>query len=125
MPPFDGPTGRTTDKQGDDMKTKIDSALRVEIQHRINLGCEILTIPQFVARFAALGYRVDRSMDCRAMARYLDDGRTYPACNTGMSEADTGRSAYHFESRRDSKFQAMQALRGQVFSISRGAILEA
>ena len=104
---------------------KIDSALRIEIRHRINLGCEILTIPQFVARFAALGYRVNRSMDCRSTARYFDNGRTYPACSTGMDEANTGRSAYHFESRRDSRFEAMQALRGQVFAISRGAILEA
>ena len=103
----------------------MNEALRIEIQHRINSGCEILTIPQFVARFAALGYRVNRSMDCRSTARYLDNGRTYPACSTGMDEADTGRSAYHFESRRGSRFEAMQALRGQVFSISRGAILEA
>ena len=101
------------------------TTLQTEIDYRLGLGCEMISVPQFVSRFAALGYRVNRSMDCRSTARYLDNGRTYPACSTGMDEADTGRSAYHFESRRDSKFEAMQALRGQVFAISRGAILEA
>lgn len=100
-------------------------ALQVEIETRLAMGCEMLTVPQFVARFAALGYRVDRSLDCRSTARYLKTGRTYPACSTGMAESDTGRSAFHYESRRDSRFKAMQALRQHVFAVSRGAILEA
>lgn len=99
--------------------------LQIEIETRLAMGCEMLTVPQFVSRFAELGYSVDRSMDCRSTARYLETGRTYPACNTGMAESDTGRSAFHYEARRDSRFEAMQALRQQVFAVSRGSILEA
>ena len=34
-------------------------------------GRTLLCVAQFTARFAALGYRLDRSMDCRAPARIV------------------------------------------------------
>jgi len=34
-------------------------------------GRTLLSVAQFTARFAALGYRLDRSMDCRAPARIV------------------------------------------------------
>lgn len=99
--------------------------LEVEIAYRQSEGAELLSVKAMGERFKALGYRLDRSLDCRALSRYLDSGRTYPACTTGVAERDTGMSAFHFEARRDDKFQAMQDLRNQVFAVSRGAILEA
>ena len=100
------------------------SPLEVEIAYRLSIGCEQLSVKALTNGFKALGYTLDRSMDARCNARYLDSGRTYPCCTTGIRETDTGRSAFHFESRRDSNYQAMQDLRGKIFSISRGAILE-
>ena len=98
--------------------------LETEIEHRKAHGAECLTVAQFAKRFAALGYALDRDMDCRAPARYLNSGRAYPACTTGLKESDTGMSAFHFQARRDSRFKAMQELRGHIFAVSRGAILE-
>lgn len=99
--------------------------LEAEIAYRLSIGCERLSVRAMENRFLALGYELDRSLDCRAMSRYLSSGRTYPTCTTGVKERDTGRSAFHFESRRDANYRAMQKLRQDVFAVSRGAILEA
>ncbi len=99
-------------------------ALETEIAHRKQHGAQELTVAQFTARFAALGYSLDRSLDCRAPARYLNTGRAYPACSTGLKESDTGMSAFHYAARRDARFREMQELRGKIFAVSRGAILE-
>ena len=103
----------------------MDPKLETEITYRLSIGCKHLSVRAMSERFRALGYELDRSLDCRAMSRYLSDGRTYPACTTGVKERDTGRSAFHFEARRDANFRAMQKLRQDVFAVSRGAILEA
>ena len=98
--------------------------LQVEIAHRQAHGATLVSVAQMRARFEAIGYKLDRSSDCRSTARYLESGRTYPACSTGVKETDTGRSAFHFESRRDDNFRRMQTLRNEVFAVSRNAILE-
>lgn len=95
-----------------------------EIANRIADGYESLSVAQFASRFQALGYTLDRDLDCRSIARYIHSGRTYPCCTTGLKETDTGMSAFHFQARRDSSFRAMMELRNQIFAVSRGAILE-
>lgn len=90
-------------------------------------GRELLSIAEFGRRFAALGYTVDRSMDCRAPAKYLTGplaGESYLCCTTGINEADTGLSAFHYQARREDNFRKMQELRNSICAISRGAILE-
>ena len=99
------------------------SALEVEIAHLEACGYERLSVKQYAARFAELGYTLDRSMDCRSSARYLESGRSYPCCSTGLKETDTGISAWHYkDARRDDNFKAMQALRSKIFAVSRNAI---
>lgn len=98
--------------------------LEIEIAYRLAQGDEQLSIAAFGARFMALGYRLDRTMDCRSNARYLDSGRSYPCITTSVRESDSGLSAFNFDARRDSNFRAMQQLRQQIFAVSRGAILE-
>jgi hypothetical protein len=102
--------------------------LAKEIAYRESIGCERLSVAEFGRRFAALGYRIDRTMDCRSSARYVTGpraGESYPACDTGINEADTGLRAWNYAARRDAAFQAMQELRQQVFAVTRdGFILE-
>jgi hypothetical protein len=99
--------------------------LKAEIEYRLSIGCRLVSVREMERQFRALGYTLDRSLDCRSIARYLDSGRCYPACTTGVSEIDTGKSAFHVEARRDSNFRAMQQLRLDIFAVSRGHILEA
>lgn len=101
--------------------------LTAEIARRIASGMEQLSMEQLQARFAALGYRFDRSCDCKGMARYMSGeyaGHAYPALTLYPVQADNGLSAWNAEARRDSQFQAMQRLRKQLFAVSRGAIVE-
>jgi hypothetical protein len=98
--------------------------LQVEIEHRKAHGCRQVSVAEMEAEFNALGYTMDRNLDCRSMSRYLESGRSYPCCTTGLKEIDTGMSAFHFAARRDDKFRAMQKLRQEIFAVSRGATLE-
>lgn len=99
-----------------------------EIARRDGEGSERLTVAAMGARFLALGYRLDRSLDCACVSRIMtgpNAGETYPTVTTGVKEADTGRSAFNRDARRDARFNAMQALRGTVYAVTRGRILEA
>lgn len=93
---------------------------------RIN-GQKILTVRAMGERFKALGYKLERSMDCAGNSRYMTGehaGRSYPCITTSVKEIDSGMSAFHYQARRDANFKAMQALRGEVCAIVRGRLLE-
>jgi len=49
-----------------------------------------------------------------------------PTLSTGIKEADTGRSAFHVEARRDAKFRALQKLRFDVglYAVLGAAIMD-
>jgi hypothetical protein len=102
--------------------------LQQEIARREAAGCERLSVAAMAERFARLGYRLDRSLDCHGMARITtNDGESasYPCVTTGVKERDTGLSAFNVDARRDDTFRAMQELRQTVYAVTRGAILEA
>lgn len=87
-------------------------------------GMKILTVKEFTARFAELGYTVDRTMDCKSVGKFMATGETYPVITTSVKETDTGMSAFHYQARRDDKFKAMQKLRNDICAITKGCILE-
>ena len=103
-------------------------SLQQEIARREAAGCERLSVSGMAERFALLGYRLDRSLDCHGVARLTtSDGETlsYPCVTTGVKERDSGLSAFNVDARRDHAFRAMQELRQTVYAVTRGAILEA
>lgn len=101
-----------------------DHTLAAEIADRLRQGYRQLSIAHFAREIAEAGYTLDRSLDCRSTARYLDDGRTYPATSVYPKETDTGRSAYNIEARRDDNYRRLQQLRGEIFAVSHGRIVE-
>ena len=104
------------------------NSLEAELQRRKEQGCERLSVGDMAARFRKLGYRLDRRLDCRGVAKIVSGphaGASYPCVTCGVAEIGTGRSAFHVESRRDANFEAMQQLRQDVFAVTRCAILEA
>lgn len=98
--------------------------LEVEVEHRLALHCEKVTVEEMERRYMALGYKLDRNLDCRCTAQYLQSGRTYPSISTNLKEADTGTNAFNYNARRDRNFELMQEMRGQIFAVTTGAILE-
>lgn len=90
-------------------------------------GVEVVSVGELSRRVKALGYTLDRTMDCYAPCRFMTGelaGQSYPCCTTNAKESDTGLSFANFQARRDANFRALQELRQSVVAISRGAILE-
>ncbi|WP_454887317.1 hypothetical protein [Sphingomonas oryzagri] len=100
-----------------------------ELAHRAREGHHPITVAALHDAFRAIGYRLDRTMDCRHNARWMTGSRaahSYPSISTGISEADTGLSAFNVDARRDGNFARLQAMRvsGDFFAVSNGALLE-
>lgn len=95
---------------------------------------EVVTLGEMEARFRELGYRLGKdpwercygtstTVSCPSNPEAV--GFSHPNVSLMLFEADTGRSAFHFESRRDANFKAMQELRGSTVAIVRGAVYHA
>ena len=97
-------------------------------RHHCGLAGEQVTLQELESRLAALGYKLDRAMDCRSNSRCMTGpwaGVSYPCCTTGVKESDSGMSAFHYKARRDSNFRALQALRlSGIFVLLGKAVLE-
>lgn len=103
------------------------SPLGEEVDARLELGASQITIKQFVRELKALGYKFDRRHDCHSRSRYLTGPRagcSYPACNMYPVQIDDGKSAWNHDARRDVQFEALQALRNNVFAVSKGVLFE-
>lgn len=105
----------------------MDDRLKREIADRLAYGARRVSVAQMGKEFLALGYRLDRSMDCRSTARIITGpraGETYPVCSTSCTEIASGLGFAHYQAGRGDNFRKMMKLRGEIFAISRGAILE-
>ena len=95
---------------------------------------EVVTLGEMEVRFRELGYRLGKEswQRCHSTGTIVQStshpeavGFSYPSVSLMLFEADTGRSAFHVESRRDANFEAMQELRGSTVAIVRGAVYQA
>jgi len=105
---------------------KKDNA-QLEAAARIASGAHQLSVSELIAKFRALGYLLDRSIDCRGTARYITGeraGAQYVAVGLYPVQVNDGISAWNINARRDDNYRAMQHLRQEVFAVARGAILE-
>lgn len=107
----------------------MNAQLQAELDHRASVGQRPVTVEAMQDRLKALGYRLDRTMDCRSQSRWMTGpraGESYPAVHTGIREIDTGLSFSHIDARRDENFRQLQALRssGELFAVSRDSLLE-
>jgi hypothetical protein len=97
--------------------------LELEVTESLRSGGKQLTMAALKAEVESLGYRINRDMRAVGVAKNMTTGNTYQSVTFGLDEADTGRSAFHFESRRDGNFKALQELRRRSFVVSRGAMV--
>ena len=83
-------------------------------------GGKQVTRKQYAADLAALGYTLGQNYSaglCRC-----DSLPSVPATSALIFETDTGRSAFHEDSRRDANFQALQEYRQKYFAVIRGRL---
>lgn len=103
--------------------------LQRELARRAERGAFPSTIKAIEAELRAIGYRLDRTMDCRGNARYMTGpaaGETYPSIDTGINQIDDGLRFCNVDARRDDNYKRLQDMRrsGEWFAVTRGAILE-
>jgi len=103
--------------------------MHAEVERRKRRGHEPRTVRQVNDALSRLGYRLDRTSDCKSVNRILtgeDAGKSYPAINAYVVEIDTGLSFANVAARRDANFRRLQELRlsGELYAVVRGRILE-
>lgn len=104
-----------------------DASLQAEIRYRQSLGQTQVTLAQLSNDLRAIGYRLDRSGDCRAPARYMTGeraGQSYPALSLRPVQVDNGLSWSHVDARRDANFTALKQIRDSCFAVVGGAVAE-
>lgn len=92
----------------------IEKSLQAELARREARGFKPTTISRIKRELGLLGFRIDRTRDARGWTRIMTGdgaGEGYPNITTGIKEIDTGRSVFHYESRRDDNFQRLQEIR--------------
>lgn len=107
----------------------MDKNLLAEIERRKARGHQPITVAQLSAELKNIGYKMDRTEDCRCNAVYQSGdhaGSSYPVITTGVIEVNTGMSFAHKDARRDDAFRPLQHMRFHQshYAIVRGAILE-
>lgn len=104
-----------------------EHTLEAEVAARTAAGNPPTTIKHITAQLAALGYRLDRTTDCRSVSRWMSGpraGSTYPVITTDVIEIDTRLSFANIYARRDANFKALQELRDTLHAVTQNAILE-
>lgn len=101
--------------------------LEAELAYRATQGLYPVPVREFEERLQAIGYRRDRSKECRSMARYVSgprDGASYPSCDTTPVEIESGLRFCNVDADRGARYQALKDLR-DMFAVTRdGFILE-
>ena len=102
--------------------------LQDELKYRASIGQTPVTLATIEAALMELGYQLDRTLDCRSLARWMSGpraGKSYPVLTTGITEVSTGLSFANINAGRGEDFQRLQALRfSEIFTVIRGCILE-
>lgn len=103
--------------------------LQDELKYRASIGQTPVTLATVEAKLEELGYRLNRMLDCRSLARWMSGprvGKRYPVVTTGITEVSTGLSFANANAERGENFQRLQELRlsGKLFAVIRGCILE-
>lgn len=100
--------------------------LQEEVDALIQAGAAQITMRVLSARLKAIGYKLDRSADCRSLSRWMTGpraGKSHPCLSVYLRQIDDGKSAYNFEARRDDNFKQLQKMREDYFAISCGALV--
>lgn len=104
----------------------LDANTQAALDAEIEAGAVLVTLNEMKAELARHGYSLDRSMDCRCMARIMTGplaGTSFKACSMRIRETDTRRSASHFEGRRDAAYDAMRKFARNAYVILPGGYL--
>lgn len=99
------------------------NSLQIEIAEMIQGGMQQVTLRQYAADILQLGFRLDRAMDCRCMARDMANGRTFPAITSCARQISTGAGfANTAADRTDPNWRKFMEYRKSHFAVVRNTI---
>lgn len=101
--------------------------LEAEVAWRERTGWIRISVAKMVKELEAIGYRLDRRMDCKSIAVWKTGeraGESYPANSLTPRQIDDGKSAFHYEARRDANYEALKDFCNTFFAVFGGYILE-
>ena len=102
-------------------------SIEQEVAYRVQQGQRHLSFQAFKEAYAQIGYKFDRSSDCKGIARYMTGERAgvgYPCLSLYPIQIDNGLSAWNVDARRDNNYQAFKVLRNSLFAVIQGRIVE-
>lgn len=106
-----------------------NASLDAEVAFRLANGGRQVTLAAFDDELRALGYRLDRSVDCPQLGRYLTGpraGASYPSVVMGVVQVSDGTSFANVHSRRDANFDRLQNIRfeQELFAVHNGRLYD-
>lgn len=104
---------------------KIPSIQR-EIERSLAAGIKRVTLKEMARMVKEAGYRFDRDMDCRSIAKIMTGpgaGDSYPTCSLYPVQADDGLSAFHYQARRDGNYEKLKVIRNEFFAVSSNHVI--
>jgi len=105
----------------------LSDSLSREVASRIKHGMVQITLTEFEAGLREIGYRLDRDMDCKGLARHMTGdraGESYPSCGVRPVQLDDGVAWCNVDARRDENFDKLKQFRNTYFAVSHGYIYE-
>lgn len=99
------------------------NAMEIERESLIAAGMKEVSLTQYAADILAMGFKLDRSMDCHCMARDMATGRTFPAITSCARQIETGAGFANTTCNRDAAgWTQFMAYRREHFAIVRGKV---
>jgi hypothetical protein len=94
-----------------------------EVARMVAVGCKLITLRQYILDIQAMGFRLDRTMDARRIARDMDTGECFPAITSGARQIETGAGFANILANRDCEgWKAFMEYRKSHFCIVRDHI---
>jgi hypothetical protein len=109
------------------MPKPLSPNLLAELEARAALGLHPVSVKEFERRLLAVGYKLNRALDCFCNARIMTGeraGESYPVITTCATHIESGLGFANADAPRDHRYEAFKEVRNSTFSVTRGAILE-
>ena len=65
------------------------NSLNREVTRMIQAGCKLVTLRQYISEIETMGFRLDRTKDCKCIARDMATGECYPSITSSATQKAT------------------------------------
>lgn len=89
-----------------------------EVSRMLLAGCKLVTLKQYEADIATMGFRLDKRMNAACIARDMETGDSYPALTGYAIQKETGAGFANIKANRDCEgWEEFMAYRKNHFAV--------